>query len=31
VDFAAAYLKDPGIFDTEDMKRIDSLPIGVSR
>jgi 2-hydroxychromene-2-carboxylate isomerase len=31
VDFAAAYLHDPGILDTEDMKRIESLPIGVTR
>jgi 2-hydroxychromene-2-carboxylate isomerase len=31
VDFAAAYLKDPGILYTEEMKRIDTLPVGVSR
>ena len=31
VDFAAAYLKEPAILDTPDMKAIDTLPIGVSR
>ncbi len=31
VDFAAAYLQDPSILDTEDMRRIDSLPVGVAR
>jgi 2-hydroxychromene-2-carboxylate isomerase len=31
VDFAAAYLKDPSILDTPDMKRIDTLPVGVTR
>lgn len=31
VDFAAAYLKNPAILDSEEMKRIDTLPIGVSR
>src|SRR3569833_564483 len=31
VDFAAAYLHDPGILDTEEMRRIDSLPVAASR
>ncbi len=31
VDFAAAYLRDPSILATEDMRRIDTLPVGVSR
>jgi 2-hydroxychromene-2-carboxylate isomerase len=31
VDFAVAYLADPGILATDEMKRADTLPIGVSR
>jgi 2-hydroxychromene-2-carboxylate isomerase len=31
VDFAAAYLGDPGILATEEIKRADTLPVGVSR
>ncbi len=31
VDFAAAYLVDPGILATEEIKRADTLPIGVAR
>jgi 2-hydroxychromene-2-carboxylate isomerase len=31
VDFAAAYLKDPGILDNEEIRRADTLPIGASR
>jgi 2-hydroxychromene-2-carboxylate isomerase len=31
VDFAAAFLRDPSILETEDMKRIDTLPVGVTR
>jgi hypothetical protein len=31
VDFAAAYLHDPGILDTEEMRRIDSLPVAAAR
>jgi hypothetical protein len=31
VDFAAAYLQDPSILDTEEMRRIDSLPIAAVR
>ena len=31
VDFAAAYLADPGILATDEIKRADVLPIGVSR
>jgi hypothetical protein len=30
VDFAAAYLKNPGIFDDE-IRRADALPIGAAR
>ena len=31
VDFAAAYLRDPGILSTEEMLRAGSLPTGASR
>jgi len=31
VDFAAAYVHDPGILDTEEMRRIDSLPVAAAR
>ncbi len=31
VDFAAAYLQDPGILHTEEMRRIDSLPVAAAR
>lgn len=31
VDFAAAYLRDPAILDTQEMRRIDSLPVGAAR
>jgi 2-hydroxychromene-2-carboxylate isomerase len=31
VDFAAAYLLDPGVLATEEMNRANSLPIGASR
>jgi len=31
VDFAAAYLHDPGILDTDEMRRIDSLPVAAVR
>ena len=31
VDFAAAYLRDPSIMQTRDMKLIDTLPVGASR
>ena len=31
VDFAAAYLQDSSILDTEEMRRIDSLPAAASR
>jgi 2-hydroxychromene-2-carboxylate isomerase len=31
VEFAAAYLRDPAIMQTREMKLIDTLPIGVSR
>lgn len=31
VDFAAAYLQDPSILDTEEMRRIDSLPVAAVR
>jgi 2-hydroxychromene-2-carboxylate isomerase len=31
VDFAAAYLLDPGILATEEMMRADTLPVGASR
>jgi 2-hydroxychromene-2-carboxylate isomerase len=29
--FATAYLADPGIIATEEMKRVDVLPVGASR
>jgi 2-hydroxychromene-2-carboxylate isomerase len=31
VDFAAAYLMDPGILATHEMMRADTLPVGASR
>jgi 2-hydroxychromene-2-carboxylate isomerase len=31
LDFVIAYLRDPSIMQTEDMQRIDTLPVGVSR
>jgi 2-hydroxychromene-2-carboxylate isomerase len=31
VDFAAAYLRDPGILATEEMMRAESLPVSASR
>lgn len=31
VDFAAAYLHDPSILDSEEMRRIDSLPVAAAR
>jgi len=31
VDFAAAYLANPGILTTEEIKRADTLPIGAAR
>jgi 2-hydroxychromene-2-carboxylate isomerase len=31
VDFAAAYLADPGVLATQEIRRADSLPIGASR
>jgi 2-hydroxychromene-2-carboxylate isomerase len=31
VEFAAAYLANPGILDNEEMQRAGSLPIGASR
>jgi 2-hydroxychromene-2-carboxylate isomerase len=31
VEFAAAYLKDPALLDTPEMRLIDSVPVGVSR
>lgn len=31
VDFAAAYLRDPSIMESREMKLIDNLPIGASR
>jgi len=31
VEFAAAYLKDPGLLETPDMRLIDSLPVGAAR
>jgi 2-hydroxychromene-2-carboxylate isomerase len=31
VDFAAACLQDPSILETEEMRRIDSLPVGAAR
>jgi 2-hydroxychromene-2-carboxylate isomerase len=30
-DFAAAYLRDPGILESEEMRRADALPVGASR
>jgi 2-hydroxychromene-2-carboxylate isomerase len=31
VEFASAYLKDPGVLDNEEIRRADTLPIGASR
>ena len=31
IDFAAAYLLDPGILATEEMMRAGTLPVGASR
>lgn len=31
VDFVAAYLQDPGVLDTEEMKRAAQLPVSASR
>jgi 2-hydroxychromene-2-carboxylate isomerase len=31
IDFAAAYLENPRILETEQMRRIETLPIGASR
>lgn len=31
VDFAAAFLQDPSILETEEMQRIASLPVGAAR
>jgi 2-hydroxychromene-2-carboxylate isomerase len=31
VDFAVAYLTDPGIFDDAEMRRADALPIAATR
>jgi hypothetical protein len=31
IDFAAAYLADPGVLATEEIKHADALPIGASR
>jgi len=31
LDFVIAYLRDPSIMETDDMQRIDTLPVGVSR
>jgi len=31
VDFAAAYLQDPAILETEEMRLIDSLPVAAAR
>jgi len=31
IDFAAAYLADPSVIDNPDVRRLDALPIGVSR
>jgi len=31
VDFAAAYLLDPDILATQEMRRVDTLPVGALR
>lgn len=31
MDLAQAYLDDPGVLDTHEMKRVSDLPIGVAR
>jgi hypothetical protein len=31
VDFAAAYLRDPAVMHSPEMRLIDTLPVGVSR
>ncbi len=31
LDLAQAYLDDPGVLDTDEMKRVSDLPIGVAR
>jgi 2-hydroxychromene-2-carboxylate isomerase len=31
LDFVMAYLRDPSIMKTENMRRIDTLPVGASR
>jgi len=31
VDFASAYLLDPAVLETDEIRRADSLPIGASR
>ncbi len=31
LDLAQAYLDDPGVLDTHEMKRVSDLPIGVAR